>query len=67
MNDKEFRVLKARIAYRQFVESLPKCSECRSRVEFEGRRDSVTACMQTKKIIDKRVKTCPTWCPYREA
>jgi len=66
MDEKSYRALKARIAYREFVKSLPKCTECDDCMCFEGRGTEVLACMRTKRIVDNRVKTCPIWCPIRE-
>ena len=66
MDEKEFRTLKARIAYRQYVESLPKCEECKYSYELMWRKNTVTACSLARRIIDGRVTTCPTWCPFRE-
>lgn len=65
MDFKEFRALKARIAYKESLEQRPKCDLCEHCVFLDDRKITRRACMKTHNLIDNRVETCPEWCPIR--
>lgn len=66
MDEREYRNIKARIAYEEYRDRLPKCDDCEyCRVLF-GRLSDKRACLKTNRMIDNRVITCPEWCPKRE-
>ena len=66
MDEKEFRAIKARAAYREYIARLPKCDKC-DKCMFVSNRDGETrVCTEYRKIVENSVKTCPMWCPRRE-
>ena len=65
MDDKEFRAIKARIMYQEYIAHLPKCDKC-DKCLFVNDRDSVKRiCTAKREVVDSRIKTCPRWCPKR--
>lgn len=66
MDAREYKNIKARIAYEEYKNKLPKCDECPDCKAFSGRRNKQRGCMACNKLIDNRVTTSPEWCPKRE-
>ena len=68
MEEKEFRAIKARIAYENYVAALPRCDKCDKCMFVSDRKNASDrrVCTERQELIDNRVATCPTWCPKRK-
>ena len=68
MDEREFKAIKARIAYEVYISRLPKCDKCESCMFVSDRKNASDRRVYTERheIIDNRVITCPSWCPKRE-
>ena len=66
MEEKEFRAAKARIAYEQYMNSLPKCDKCEEVMFVEGNYGDRRVCTAMRKDIPNRTRSCPLWCPKRK-
>lgn len=66
MDEKEFKAIKARIAYELYCERLPKCDTCEHCVFLNGRGKAKRACLLTHDLIDGNVKYCLQSCPKRK-
>lgn len=66
MDEKMFRSIKARAAYREYIAQLPRCDVCKKCMFVSDRKNEKRVCMQMREIVDNRVQTCPIWCPLRE-
>ena len=67
MESKEYQTLKARMAYREKLETIIKCNQCPSCIVVRGRSGKrVRICKEQKQIVDNRITTIPRWCPREE-
>ena len=66
MDEKEFRAIKARIAYERYMEQLPKCDKCEDCMFVEGKYGDRRVCTNMRKDIPNLVRSCPQWCPRRK-
>lgn len=66
MEEKEFRAIKARIAYEEYVSNLPKCDLCEKCMFVNDRKSAKRVCLLKHELIDSRILTCPIWCPKRK-
>lgn len=68
MDEKEFRAIKARIAYKDYVARLPRCDKCEFCMFVSDRKNASDrrVCTKCQEMIDNRITTCPTWCPKRK-
>lgn len=66
MDDREFRAIKARIAYKDYVSQLPKCDQCEDVLLVKDRKRVRRVCLRTQEVIDERIETCPHNCPKRK-
>jgi len=66
MEMKEFRAIKARMAYQQYISQLPRCDLCESCIFVSDRKNERRVCLETHELIENCVKTCPMSCPKRE-
>lgn len=68
MDEKEFRTIKARIAYEKYISRLPKCDKCEYCLFVSDRKNASDrrVCLKQQEIIDNRIVSSPSWCPKRE-
>lgn len=68
MEEKEFRAIKARIAYKDYVARLPRCDKCEFCMFVSDRKNASDrrVCTERQELIDNRIVTCPSWCPKRK-
>lgn len=56
---------KARMGYRLYIETLPRCDTCPNCLFVSDRTSEKRVCLIRKEMVDNRVKICPIWCPRR--
>lgn len=66
MDEREYRNIKARIAYQEYQKRQPRCDKCNFCMTLKGRTAEQRACTAMQRLVDNRVLTSPEWCPKRE-
>ena len=66
MNEREFKNLKARIAYREKKKNEPKCDDCEECLIVTHRGLKQRLCIDQRTLIENTIETCPKWCPKRQ-
>ena len=67
MEIEEYRAIQRRMAYRNYVDNLPHCDKCENVMFVGSVNGDRRVCLLEHEMIDKRIKTCPEWCPRRKA
>ena len=65
MNEKEYKAIKRRTAYKDYVDRLPRCDKCADVMFVGSASGDKRVCLVEHEIIDGRTITCPKWCPKR--
>lgn len=61
----EYRAIQRRIAYRNYVDNLPRCDKCENCMFVGSNNGEKRVCISERMMIDSRVNSCPRWCPKR--
>lgn len=65
MDLKEYKAIQRRMAYRRYIDALPRCDQCENVMFVGSVNGDRRVCLLEHEIIDGRTKTCPEWCPKR--